>query len=111
MSERGEVRVGATLIQYTVARSRRRRKTVAISLDGDAVVKVAVPMGLSVARVEEILAQRAAWILQRMATLAPQPRRRFVSGECVPYVGRNVSLLIGSEDVKRVGLRATSGGA
>ena len=103
MNERGEVRFGATPILYTVTRSRRRRKTVAITVDAHGGVLASAPIGVSRARIEEILAKRATWIVRRTSALAAVPQRRqFVSGELLPYLGRAVRLLVIPGDVKRV---------
>ena len=66
----------------------------------------AAPSATSGAEVRAIVTKRAAWILARLAeaggavgaagsvsSLAPAPRR-FVSGETLPYLGRNVRLIV-----------------
>jgi predicted metal-dependent hydrolase len=103
MSERGQVRFGATPIAYTVKRSHRRRKTVAITVDARAGVLVTAPIGVSRVRIEEILMKRAPWIVRRTSAIAAAPeQRRFVSGESLPYLGREVHLIATPADVQRV---------
>lgn len=94
MSEGGRVRFGDTTIDYEVRRSRRRRKTVQITVDGGG-VQVAAPMTTPDEDLRAIVRRRAPWILNhasnRMLEAAP---KRFVSGETLPYLGRNVGILV-----------------
>ena len=99
MTERSQVRYGDTTIEYEVRRSKRRRKTVEISMNGGG-VRVAVPSKLSDNEVRDIVLRRARWILKRLdEEQAAAPKMRFVSGETLPYMGRNVSLVVRPEDV------------
>ena len=104
-AERDSVRFGATTIEYEVRRSPRRHKTVQITVDGGG-VEVIAPSATPGPEVRAIVAKRAAWILARLAEASgaagaagtvsspvPTPRR-FVSGETLPYLGRNVRLIV-----------------
>jgi predicted metal-dependent hydrolase len=54
------------------------------------------------------VAQRAAWIVRHATTAMPAPRpRQFVSGELLPYLGRQARLFVIPADVKRVAVRFT----
>ena len=104
-AERDSVRFGATTIEYEVRRSPRRHKTVQITVDGGG-VEVIAPSATPGPEVRAIVAKRAAWILARLAEAggasgaagtvsSPVPTpRRFVSGETLPYLGRNVRLIV-----------------
>lgn len=104
-AERDSVRFGATTIEYEVRRSPRRHKTVQITVDGGG-VEVIAPSATPGPEVRAIVAKRAAWILARLAEVggaagaaglvsSPVPTpRRFVSGETLPYLGRNVRLIV-----------------
>ena len=105
-AERDSVRFGATAIEYEVRRSPRRHKTVQITVDGGG-VEVIAPSATPGPEVRAIVAKRAAWILARLAEAggaagavggsvsSPVPTpRRFVSGETLPYLGRNVRLIV-----------------
>ena len=100
MSERGSVRFGNTTIEYEVRRSKRRRKTVQITMDGGG-VQVAAPMTTPEDELRAIVRKRAPWILNHasdeMLEAAP---KRFVSGETLPYLGRNVRMVIEHGDVR-----------
>lgn len=94
MSERGSVRFGNTTIGYEVRRSKRRRKTVQITMDGGG-VQVAAPMTTPGDELRAIVRSRAPWILSHASNevLETAPKR-FVSGETLPYLGRNVRMIV-----------------
>ena len=105
MTDRGQVTFGDTAIEYEVRRSRRRKKTVEISLNGGG-VRVAVPWKMSNDEVRDIVLKRAPWILKHMAEEQDAtPARRFVSGEALSYMGRNVSLVVEPADVRSTVVR------
>lgn len=78
-------------------RSRRRRKTIEITVDPVQGVRVAAPARAALAEIEEIVARRAEWIrgrLQEHAAIFPADGRLFESGELFDYLGREVSLRV-----------------
>ncbi len=101
MTEGGRVRFGDTSIDYEVRRSSRRRKTVQITVDGGG-VQVVAPTTTPDGELRAIVRKRAGWILShasdRMLEAAP---KRFVSGETLPYLGRNVRMVVEDADVRR----------
>ena len=99
MVSRGLVRIGDTDIEYDVRRSARRKKTVQITVDG-AGVQVSAPKTTPESELQAIVRKRAGWILRNAqeAALKPSPKR-FVSGETLPYLGRNVRLVVEVVDV------------
>lgn len=95
MSERGSVRYGSTTIRYEVTRSPRRKKTVEITVDGSAGVLVAAPLDLSPPDVQAIVRKRAPWIVRKASDGMLQAfPRRFCSGESLPYLGRQVRMIV-----------------
>jgi predicted metal-dependent hydrolase len=105
MSERGRVPFGATLIDYAVLRSRRRRKTVEITMDPSQGVLVAAPLDTAPERLSEIVMKRAGWIVRHWPDdLARVPPRMFVSGESLPYLGRQVRLFVEHAQVRKPSL-------
>ena len=96
---RGSVRFGGTTIEYEVWRSERRKKTVQITVDGGG-VQVLAPAATPDSDLKAIVRNRAAWILNHAtdAALEAVPKR-FISGETLPYLGRNVKLIIEPADV------------
>ena len=94
MSERGSIRFGDSTIDYQVRRSERRKKTIQITVDGGG-AQVFAPMTTPESEIEAIVRKRAGWILSHSpGGILEVPPRRFVSGETLPYLGRNVRMVI-----------------
>lgn len=100
MSERSSIRFGDTTIEYQVRRSDRRKKTVQITVYGSG-VQVAAPLMTPESELRALVKKRAPWILghspEGMLEAAP---KRFVSGETLPYLGRNVRMIVESGNVR-----------
>lgn len=100
MPDVGRVQYGDTTIEYVVRRSKRRKKTVEISLNGDG-VRVAVPWRTSDEQLRDFVLKRASWIIKKLDEERSRPPAiRFVSGEALPYIGRNVTLVVKHADVR-----------
>ena len=108
-ASRDRVRVGDTIIDYEIRRSVRRKKTVEITLvDGG--VQVAAPSRLPKREIQRIVLKKASWIIRRMSeTEQESPPKRFVSGETLPYLGRDVSLIVEAADIPSVAVRFDDG--
>ena len=99
MTSRDRVRYRGATIEYEVRRSTRRKKTVQITLTGGGVL-VAAPAKLPADEIREIVLKRARWIVGRLSDTALQPApMRFVSGETLPYLGRDVKMVVKHGDV------------
>ena len=99
------VRFGSTTIDYEVRRSARRKKTVQITVDGGG-VQVAAPVTTPDSELQAIVRKRAPWILDHASkSMLEAAPKRFVSGETLPYVGRNVRVLVEVADVGRPNVR------
>ncbi len=86
---------GDSTIRYTVVRSRRRKKTLTITIDPGNGVRVLVPARTPNAEIEAIVRKRAGWILRKLAEERPEPQpRRFTTGEKLHYLGREVPLVV-----------------
>lgn len=95
-TESGEVRFGETAIRFEVQRSSRRRKTVRIRIEQGRVL-AAAPEAMPAEEIGAIVRRRAGWIRRRLAAPGPEAEpapKRFVSGETLPYLGRNVRLVV-----------------
>ena len=91
---------GAT-IEYILRRSRRRKKTVQISVSDGAVV-VSAPMRTPNREIQAIVQKRGDWILGKLETDAQQsPPLGLVSGDALPYLGRELTLLVEESDVRK----------
>jgi len=108
-TESRAVEVGGAVIAFEVRRSTRRRKTVQVRVDRS-IVTVAVPSKLSSSAVDDIVRKRADWIQRQLAV---QPvstaARQFISGETVPYLGRDVRIRIEPGDDTTVRVRMLRG--
>lgn len=96
VTESGEVRFGETVIRFEVRRSARRRKTVRIRVEQGRVL-AAAPEAMPAEEIGAIVRRRAGWIRRRLAAPGPETEpapKRFVSGETLPYLGRNVRLVV-----------------
>ena len=100
MTQPSSVRFGDTTIEYQVRRSPRRKKTVQITVDGTG-VQVAAPVTTLDDEIQAMVRKRAPWILQNAADaqLAVAPKR-FVSGETLPYLGKNVRMVFETTDLR-----------
>ena len=105
MTERDRVRFGNTTIEYEVRRSDRRKKTVQITVDGNG-VQVAAPATTPGDDVKAIVRKRGPWILRHSTgkTLVAVPKR-FVSGETLLYLGRNVRMVVETTDARSPDVR------
>ena len=100
MTERDSIRFGDTTIEYQVRRSQRRKKTVEVTIAGGG-VQVAAPVDTPADELQTLVRRRAPWILNHApnGSLTVSPKR-FVSGETLPYLGRNVRMVLESADVR-----------
>ena len=100
MTERDSIRFGDTTIEYDLRRSERRKKTVQISVDGGG-VQVLAPSETPDSELRAIVRKRAPWILSHASgELLEAAPKRFVSGETLPYLGRNVRMIFEPADVR-----------
>jgi predicted metal-dependent hydrolase len=83
-------------------------RNVVMRIDGDGLL-VSAPRSASVAAIEAVLAEKARWILKRLAENAARPRfdPAWVDGEALPWLGGTLTLRVESATrlwpVERVG--------
>ena len=89
---------GSKRLPYTIRRSTRRRKTVAVTVEPTGSVLVIAPERLATARLDAIVTRKAEWIVRRLrraeGQAPPASPREFVSGESVLYLGRHYRLKV-----------------
>ena len=96
-----QLQLADTTIEYTVQRSKRRKKTVQISVSDGAVV-VSAPMRTPNREIQDIVQKRSGWILDKLATDAQAPPPlRLVTGDTLPYLGRELPLAVEEVGVRR----------
>ena len=101
MASGNRVCYGDSTIVYQVRRSKRRKKTIQISVVGGE-VRVAAPMRTPNRELKAIVQKRAPWILRHISDAAMEtPPKRLVNGETMPYLGRELPLTVEASDVRR----------
>jgi predicted metal-dependent hydrolase len=102
VAELGSVRFGSTTIPFAIIRSRRRKKTIEITLDPADGVLVSAPVNVPSDDVVRVVQRRAGWIVRKgtEAMLHPRPKQ-FVSGESLPYLGRQVRMFVDPSEAQR----------
>ena len=98
MAKRGRVRVSGTNIEYEVRRSKRRKKTIQLTVEGG-VARVAAPSVVPLSELREFVRQRARWILDRLSEPRNGEPLRLVNGEELPYLGRSLRMVVRRADV------------
>ena len=105
MTEQSSIRFGDTDIHYLVTRSGRRKKTIEITLDHQDGILVAAPVETPSQQIADVVRKRAGWIIRTASSSVLSPvRKQLVSGESLPYLGRQVRLFVEPSDVQRVGV-------
>ncbi len=91
------VEVDGAQIEYRIRRSRRRKKTYQVSIvEGQALL--VAPHRTTNAEAEDLIRHKARWILSKLeaAVLVPTSLA-FLSGEKLPYLGRDLTLWVQGE--------------
>jgi len=103
MTEQGSIRFGDTDIDYLVTRSVRRKKTIEITLDHQDGILVAAPVETPSQHIADVVRKRAGWIIRTAnGNIVQASRKQLVSGESLPYLGRQVRLYVGPSSVSQV---------
>ena len=105
LSTTRSIRIGEEMIQYSLKRSQRRKKTIGLKVARKS-VEVVAPSRTSIREVEEILRKRGNWILGKLleAEEGP-PSRRWVSGESIPFLGEELELRVEESTVRGASAR------
>ena len=100
-AETSAVTWGGTRLAYAIRRSRRRKKTVAVTVAPDGSVLLVAPEQFPTSRLDALVQRKAPWIAQRRRHVQshdpPPAPREFVSGESVLYLGRHYRLKCGGD--------------
>ena len=104
MSERLQRKhhIGQTVVPYTIDWS-EKRETMELSIDSSLELTVTAPMAATVADVEDVLASRQEWLLEKLYGLqeqeGPPYPKEYMSGEKLQYRGRQYPLEVVEADV------------
>jgi len=87
---------------YEIIRSKRRKKTLAIKVEGD-VAKVVIPQRVSQKEALAFLYEKKSWVEKRIKEQIIVAPKTFQTGETFLYLGREVCLQL-QQGVRRVQL-------
>ena len=108
-AETSSVAWGAMQLSYTIQRSARRKKTVAVTVDPAGTVLLVAPEHLTTEELDRIVSRKAEWIehrLRRLQSRGPhRAPREFVSGESILYLGRHYRLKVNPSETCGAKLR------
>ena len=97
------IHFGTDVISYQITYS-TKRKSLAIQVDENGVTVVA-PATTSIDQIESIVNQKATWILKKQADFNEinnyENPRKFLSGEKLPYLGRQYRLKVHQDIVEK----------
>lgn len=105
MNSHGSIQHGDATITYEVVRSARRHKTIhtQVSLDN---VRVLAPAVASDLELEQVVRVQAGWILERRKILSARPApKRYVTGDTMPFLGRDFELIVDTDRFLRPWIR------
>lgn len=109
--ERGTLKHGDKTIPYVIVRSRRRVRTMQITVNAEDGVSVAVPVRVGTETVRKFVKQRAGWIVRTKAEVDARPKPlRLINGERVSFMGERLPLSVIEDDVSRTSVRLASSG-
>ena len=95
------LQVDGAIIEYTLRRSRRRKKTVEISVSRGS-VEVSAPWRTPNREIQSIVRKRSNWILERLANPPDvAPPLVLASGQRVPYLGKELTLEVAESSVRK----------
>jgi predicted metal-dependent hydrolase len=110
MFERGVIHLDERRIEFTVARSKRRRRTIAFQMETPLVLKIMAPMRASLKSIHAVIEKQRGWIRRRLAQLQ-QPLRllttpqTFQDGERFTYLGHDYKLCVTHHAVEPQGCK------
>ena len=98
MSNKSHIQFGDTTITYEIHRSQRRKKKVQITVSSSG-VQLLAPAATPDHELADIVRKRAPWILSHSTeTMWEATQKQFTSGETLPYLGRNVRLIVSNAE-------------
>lgn len=93
----GKITLNEKPLKFSVLRSRRRKRTIALGIEPTGEVLVRAPFHIPHSRLIEVVESKRGWIIKKLRSLdniSPVVKKEFVSGESFPYLGRHLRLKI-----------------
>lgn len=90
---KNKITFGQKTINFSITRSARRKKTIALSIEPTGYVLVRAPINTPYPRLTQIVESKAEWIIRKLSSLdstPPPAKKEFVSGESFPMLGRHL---------------------
>lgn len=104
-TERDSITYEGTNIAYEVRRSRRRRKSIGMTLE-NGIVKLAAPQEANSDKLRAMVRGWAPKVIDSLSLAPPEGvQKRFVTGEYMPYMGEYVRIIIRTADVRTPEIR------
>ena len=111
--EAATLELSSTTIVYQLKRSRRRRRTIEVSIDATSGLSVAAPMRTPQHEIDAFLRRKQEWIVLRLEGArngTQREERSYRSGESVPYLGEQLTLrVVDAGEAARTSARLAGG--
>jgi predicted metal-dependent hydrolase len=92
------ITIGTSKLLYVLKRSKKRKRTIALSIEPDLSVQVVAPLDTSFEAIEKIIRKRSAWLFRKIADMrefrSSLYQREFVSGETISLLGKQYLLRV-----------------
>lgn len=88
-----KVNIGTQTLDISITRS--RRKTIGITIDCEGKVKVACPLRTTDKRINDVIREKAPWIIKKLSEIKQRPRaipKKYIEGEPLLYLGATYTL-------------------
>lgn len=103
-AEHGRVQLNGAWVHYTILRSARRRKTVALRVGQDQTLLITAPLRSKKTNIEALLKCRAVWLSRKLAEVKQfhhlAPASELGHGANIPYLGTALQLHMIETDKK-----------
>lgn len=107
--QQGFIELAGNKLNYTVKRSRKRRKTLSMMMHPQRGVIVSVPWRTSTAELQNFIHAQKSWLLASMHQLKTLPRYTFTTGEQLAYLGEACCLKVTQNETQAAGCKYTPG--
>lgn len=109
--ETGHIALGDREVPFTVIRNRRRKRTIAFTIDDNMGLRILAPARARLSTIKIMLRQRSGWIADKIAERQKSPRasspKDFTDGKTISYLGYSYRIYITQNDQEPHGCRVT----